>query len=275
MSHVFGSNTSTSSWEAFRQEIQNLITVLSQRSDQIEKHKEFLNAMRWIKRYCNRPDLLQAFPCKINSGVFDSHGNVIPMTANIYIDDILAAGALCDNMIILLTAIIKAIFLVCRTSDIMVRQCHLSLKKWFELIVGPRQIILGIIVNTNKMMVGITNEYIECVWDLMKLWDPDQRFSKVNDIQKLIGKLACLGEGAPWIFKLVYSSSCPFFIRPWHSHYKATRSCWRRALAASKILAIKSPQRIFWVSSLIIKATSSLQWRWLQKWSPDTITTTV
>jgi hypothetical protein len=163
MSHVFGSNTSTSSWEAFRQEIQNLITVLSQRSDQIEKHKEFLNAMRWIKRYCNRPDLLQAFPCKINSGVFDSHGNVIPMTANIYIDDILAAGALCDNMIILLTAIIKAIFLVCRTSDIMVRQCHLSLKKWFELIVGPRQIILGIIVNTNKMMVGITNEYIECV----------------------------------------------------------------------------------------------------------------
>ena len=37
----------------------------------------------------------------------------------------------------------------------------------------------------------------------MKLWDPDRRFFKVNNIQKLVRKLAHLGEGAPWIFKLM------------------------------------------------------------------------
>ena len=29
------------------------------------------------------------------------------------------------------------------------------------------------------------------------------RFFKVNDMQKLVGKLARLGEGAPWVFKLM------------------------------------------------------------------------
>ncbi len=37
----------------------------------------------------------------------------------------------------------------------------------------------------------------------MGLWDPNKRFFQVNDMQKLVGKLARLGEGAPWIFKLM------------------------------------------------------------------------
>ncbi len=53
------------------------------------------------------------------------------MTANIYVDDILAAAALWDNMIKLLAAIIEAIFLVCGTLDVAVCQCPLSLEKWF------------------------------------------------------------------------------------------------------------------------------------------------
>ena len=96
------------------------------------------------------------------------------MTANIYVDDILTAAALWDNMIKLLAAIIEAIFLVCGIPDVAVRQCPLSLEKWFELIVGPRQIVLGLVVDTNTMTVGITDEYIERVRELLKLWDPDR-----------------------------------------------------------------------------------------------------
>jgi hypothetical protein len=53
------------------------------------------------------------------------------------------------------------------------------------------------------MTVGITNEYIEHLQELLKLWDPDRRFFKVNDMQKLVGKLAWLEEGAPWVSKLM------------------------------------------------------------------------
>ncbi len=156
----------------------------------IRKHKDLLNIFCRVKENCTHSELVQAFPFKINSGVLDSNGSIIPMAANIYVNNILAAAAFQDKMLKLLAANVEAIFLVCRTPDISVRQCPLLLKKWYKLIVGPRQIILGLLVDTNKMTVGITDKYIECVQELLKLWDPDWRFLKVNDMQKLIGKLA-------------------------------------------------------------------------------------
>ena len=51
------------------------------------------------------------------------------MTANIYVDDILATAAFRENMLKLLAEIIEAIFLVCGEPDIAIRQCLLSLEK--------------------------------------------------------------------------------------------------------------------------------------------------
>ena len=64
------------------------------------------------------------------------------------------------------------------------------LEKWFELIVGPRQIVLGLLVDTDKMTVSLTDKYIQQVRKLLDLWDPNQRTFKVGDMQKLVGKLA-------------------------------------------------------------------------------------
>ena len=200
-SHVFGSNTSASSWEAFRRAIQNLIPVLSQRNDLTRKHSKLINMVKWQDE--KETIICRAHPCNINQGVLDDLGKVKPLEANIYVDDILAAAAFKENMMRLLAATIEAIFLVCGQPDIAVGQCPLSLEKWFESIVGPRQIVLGLLVDTDKMTVSLTDEYIQQVWNLLDLWDPDRRTFKVGDMQKLVGKLACLGEGAPWIYKLM------------------------------------------------------------------------
>ena len=61
------------------------------------------------------------------------------------------------------------------------------------------------------MTVGITSEeYRKQVLDLLVDNWPETRCNfKVRDIQKLIGKIARLGEGAPWIYKImshVYTS---------------------------------------------------------------------
>ena len=85
------------------------------------------------------------------------------MTANIYIDDILAAAARRMNMLVLLATVNEAIFTVCGVPDIAVCQCPLSLKKWHELIIRPIQIVLGLVINTNTMTVGIMDEYIDRV----------------------------------------------------------------------------------------------------------------
>jgi hypothetical protein len=55
---------------------------------------------------------------------------------------------------------------------------------------GPGQIVLGLIVDTNKMTVVITNEYIEKVQVLLSLWDPNKRFFKVNDMKKASQKVS-------------------------------------------------------------------------------------
>jgi hypothetical protein len=157
-----------------------------QQTDLVKKHKDFINKLHWVEEDCTQPEFVHAFPCKINRGVLDLIGNLLPITANIYVDDIVGAAAFRFNMLKLLAAFIEAIFLVCGTPNVSVRQCPLSLEKWYKLIVGPRQIILGLVVDTNKMTVGMTDEYIQQCHDLLNLWDQNQRFFKVGDMQKLV-----------------------------------------------------------------------------------------
>ncbi len=172
------------------EQYKKMISVYLQRNDLVEKHRNLLDKLRWIDENQVCPEPVRAFPCNLNCGITLKSGDLSPMIANIYVNDILATAAFRENMTKLLAAIIKAIFAICRTLNIAVRQCPLSLKKWHKSIIQPRQIILGLVVDTNRMMVGITNEYIQKVRNLLELRDPNWRFFKVNDMQKLVGKLA-------------------------------------------------------------------------------------
>ena len=62
-----------------------------------------------------------------------------------------------------LAATIEAIFTVCGIPDINVRQCPLSLKKQLKLILGWRQTILGLVVDSNRLTVGSSDEYLKQV----------------------------------------------------------------------------------------------------------------
>ncbi len=48
--------------------------------------------------------------------------------------------------------------------------------------------MLGLVVDTTKMMVGITPEYLQQVRDLLNNWDSNKRFFIVGNMQKLVGK---------------------------------------------------------------------------------------
>jgi hypothetical protein len=69
---------------------------------------------------------------------------------------------------------------------------------------------LGLTIDTNKRTVGITREYQNQAKDLLdKKWPTSWQIFKVADIKKLVGKMAHLGKGVPWSFKLmshVYTS---------------------------------------------------------------------
>ena len=171
------------------------------RTDLVEKHRHLLIMLIWEDNNAWVGDLVQAVMCPLNPCIPDQYG---PLEVHIYVDDILASAVGKQNLLRLLAAIIKAIFTVCGRPMIEVRQCLLSLKKWEELVIGSVQTVLGLTVNTNKLTVGITPEYRKQVRDILtSAWSSSRRIFKVADMQKLIGKMARLGEGAPWIYKIM------------------------------------------------------------------------
>jgi hypothetical protein len=202
-SMVFGSNTSTSSWESFRRAIQSLIPIYSMRTDLVEKHKNILDMLVWEDKDSLVFKFVGAFQWSLNPGAVDQHG---PLEAYIYVDDILASGVGKRNMLRLQAAIIKAIFAVYGCLMIEVCQCPLIIEKWLELVIGTVQSILGLRVDTNQMIIGITPDYCQRVLDLLTNSWPDTRqiFKvKVRDVQNLVGKDARLGRGPPWIYKIM------------------------------------------------------------------------
>ncbi len=81
--------------------------------------------------------------------------------------------------------------------DRRVRQCPLALDKWAELIVAPRQRMLGLLIDTNTLKVGILPDYIKEVLDLINsTWHSHRRRFTVGEAQRLTGKLGHLAEGA-------------------------------------------------------------------------------
>ena len=69
--------------------------------------------------------------------------------------------------------------------------------KWLELIVAPKQRILGLIIDTNTLTVGIPPNYIKEVPNLINTtWHLHRHCFTVGEVQRLTGKLGHLAEGA-------------------------------------------------------------------------------
>jgi hypothetical protein len=45
--------------------------------------------------------------------------------------------------------------------DVAVRQCPLDIDKWLELVIGPNQTMLGLIINTNRLIIAIPPKYLQ------------------------------------------------------------------------------------------------------------------
>jgi hypothetical protein len=59
--------------------------------------------------------------------------------------------------------------------------------KGLELVIGPKQTMLGLIINTNRLTVAIPAKYLQEVLDLLNsTWHPNQRCFKVSEAQKLL-----------------------------------------------------------------------------------------
>jgi hypothetical protein len=163
---VFGLTASASSWEAFGQAIKAPTKVFANRLDQVIRHKKFIHMLKW-KEIDPSAKLTPAFSCTINCGIIDDAGNWIDLPTRIYVDHTLMLALDADHMKMVLAATIKAIFVVMGKPNVVVRQCPLAMYKWLELVIGPNQTMLGLIINTNRLIVAIPAKYLQEVLDLL------------------------------------------------------------------------------------------------------------
>ncbi len=119
-------------------------------------------------------ELTLAFSCTINHGIMDAAWNRINLPACIYVDNALMLALDVDHMKMVLAATIKAIFVVMGKPDVAVRQYPLAMDKWLELVIGPKQTMLGLIIDTNRLTVAIPDKYLQKVLNqLDSTWYPN------------------------------------------------------------------------------------------------------
>ena len=200
---VFGSRASASSWEAFRRAIEALSKVYANRPDLVIKHKEYLDMINWATIDPDTP-LTPATPCSLNPGLTLSPQGDPVQPARIYVDDALMLAIRRQQMLMTLAAVIESIFVIMGRANTLIRQCPLAMDKWIALVVGPIMLMLGIIVDTNKMTVAIPADYAAEVHLLLEsIWHVNRKSFTVNEAQILTGKLGHLAEGAPWVHHLL------------------------------------------------------------------------
>ena len=66
-------------------------------------------------------------------------------------------------MMMALEALIEVIFVVMGDPDTATQQCPLAQDKWVEMVVGPVQTSLGLILDTNRLTVAIPSSYVNDV----------------------------------------------------------------------------------------------------------------
>jgi hypothetical protein len=110
---------------------------------------------------------ISAFSGTINRGIIDDAGNQIDLPARIYVDDASMLALDVDRMKMVLAPTIKAIFVVMGEPNVAVRQCPLAMDKWLELVIGPKQTMLGLIIDTNRLTIAIPAKYLQEVFNLL------------------------------------------------------------------------------------------------------------
>lgn len=233
---VFGSVASASSWEPFRRAIVALALAYFFRKGLVEKHKKLLDLATWDPEPDDDVTFVQARPCSKQHGIIDEEGNEEPSEHNTYVDDNLMAD-IRRRMPSTLAAAAEAIFTIMGFPMLRLRQSAVAMDKWRQLLISHCLILLGLVFNTRRMTVGVTDAYRQEVLNMMdKTWHPGRESFTAKEMELLVGKLGRIGQAYRPIYHLLphLYASVAYALRSNERFLAMTSRRFRRMITAAK-----------------------------------------
>jgi hypothetical protein len=169
----FGTDFSPANWEVLRKILEALAKVLFNDNSLCTKHTHYINQMQFNQALGKgKPHTFApAVQDELNPGILIVEGYPPNTPHAYYVDDGIYVYIYDENRIQqAITASIKAIFLLLGDSDLHHRQDPVSFNKMLELLVSYQNKILGEIINTQELTVGMPREFIAEVLVTLTTW---------------------------------------------------------------------------------------------------------
>ena len=150
-----------------------------------------------------------AAPDALNTGVLTQDGTPAPTPHNYYVDDGIYAEVFDRTRVEkALAASIEAIFIMLGDSDLSRRQDPVSFDKLIEMLVSHLNRILGHVIDTRRLVVGVPESFIQEVLTMLRTtWGDHRKQFTVKEAEELSGKLQHIAITAPWL-KFLLTQIC-------------------------------------------------------------------
>ena len=198
----FGTDFSPQNWEPLRRILERLAQSLFHDDTLRDKHRKYLDLLVFDQALGKgSQQFARAVPDQLNPGVLDSQGYPVPTPHDYYVDDGVYTEVFdFERIERAIAASIDAIFILLGESDLKYRQDAVSFDKMAEMMVSYFNRVLGHMINTRSLDVGVPQSFIDDVITLLDTtWGEHRRRFQVREAEELTGKLLHIAITAPWL----------------------------------------------------------------------------
>ena len=223
-----------------RRLIKILASKLYQDESLRDKHRQHLDQLQWESSLgTHTQPFIPAKACTQRLGVLDGNGNPVPTPQRLFVDDSVYTEVFEITRVRIEQAVaagIEAIFILLGQSDLSKRQDPISFDKMVEMMISYLNKILGVLIDTRRLDVGVPPDYIKKTLALLRPFHQHRKSFTVKEMERITGMLVFIACTAPWLKFLmphVYTSVA-VAIGDNTSHLRKTNKQFRQMLKEAK-----------------------------------------
>ena len=267
----FGTDFSPQNWEPMRRLVEVLSEKLFKDTSLRAKHRKYLDRLKWDATIgtANTP-FVPAKSCTQRTGVLDKAGHPVPTPQRLFVDDSVYAEIWERTRIRIeqtIAAGIESIFILLGHSDLDKRQDPISFDKMEEMIISYMNKVLGQIIDTRKLDVGVPSEYIAKVLRAMKPFHSERKSFTIKEMETITGMLIFIAGSAPWL-KFMLSqlyTSIAAALGDNTAHLRRTNKQFRQFIKEVKAPTSSARVRSFAQSATARETHACRKTHWLNK----------